>query len=298
MDAEQDTVANAFLEHLTPTDLALLAARLEAGSDPVPLLRERPDRLEELLGGDRLYEAIFATSGDGEPLLHASPFLVFSVCVHRAAKELQSLTYVSEWLGPGRRAPLFDVEQLRAFVSAPRRRFFLAELLASYTHVSSGSVVRFTRRGLRRQRFSELDPVRLAGLLDVVAIEERPGVLRRLGDLALFLTSVFPDYTARRGFGPVELARLVRSGTTGARANGADRPRVELEDVDPVGLLEHLGRRWYKAAFNLLPRPIPANLVVVGELPQGFPQARRVLSLVTERFVFSNRNRWFGLPEG
>jgi hypothetical protein len=290
MDTGQGTVTNAFLEHLTGNDLELLAGRLGTGADPVSFLRERPERLEELLGGDRLYEAVFAPAGDGEPLLHASPFLVFSVCVHRAARELRSLTYVSEWLGPGRSAPLFDVEQLRAFMAAPHRRFFLAELLASYTHVSSGSVVRFTRRGLRRQRFSELDPARLAGLLDVVAAEERPGVLRRLGDLALFLTSVFPDYTARRGFGPVELARLVRSGT------GAGRTPAALEDVGPVPLLEMLGRRWYQACFDLLPRPVPANLLVIGELPQEFAQARRVLSLITERFVFSYRDRWFGLP--
>lgn len=290
MDTGQGTVTNAFLEHLTGNDLDLLAGVLGKGDDLVSSLRDRPGSLEELLGGDALYEAVFAPAGDREPLLHASPFLVFSVCVHRAARELRSLTYVPEWLGPGRSAPLFDVEQLRAFVSGPHRRFFLAELLASYTHVSSGSVVRFTRRGLRRHRFSELDPVRLAGLLDVVSAEERPGILRRLGDLALFLTSVFPDYTARRGFGPVELTRLLRSGT------GTGRAPAEMEDVGPVQLLELLGRRWYKASFDLLPRPVPANLLVLGELPQEFAQARRVLSLITERFVFSYRDQWFGLP--
>lgn len=291
---EQGSVTTAFLEHLSAPDLALVAGQLGRRSEPAGFLRSDPERLGEVLGGDSIFEAIFGPSGDGEPLLHASPFLVFAVCVHRTANELRSLTYVSEWLGPGRRAPLFDVDQLRAFVSVPRRRFFLAELLASYTHVSSGSVVRFTKRGLRRHRFSELDPVRLAGLLDVVSAQERPGILRRLGDLALFLTSVFPDYTARRGFGPVELSRLVRSGTSGSAGHRSPEP---LEDVDAVGLLEHLGRRWYQAAFDLLARPVPANLVVVGELPQGFAQARRILSLIAERFVFSHRDHWFGLPD-
>src|SRR5262249_10913255 len=141
------------------------------------------------------------------------------------------------------------------------RRFFLTELLASYTRVASGSVLVATRRGFRRQRFSELDPVRLAGLLDVVPDAERPGVFRRLGDLALFLTGVFPDYVARRGFGPVDRVRLARSSTTpsgppGARRQSGARPVIG-DDDNAVALLGQLGRRWYRAAYKLLPGPVP-----------------------------------------
>ena len=109
------------------------------------------------------------------------------------------------------------------FIGPPRHRLFLAELLAFLYHVASGSVMVATRRGLRRQRFSELDPVRLAGLLEVVSREERPGILRRMGDLALFLTGVFPDYVARRGFGPIEEGRLLRAGR--ARPTGRETSR-------------------------------------------------------------------------
>ena len=76
-----------------------------------------------------------------------------------------------------------------------------------------------TRRGWRRRRFSELDPVQLAGMLEAVSPAERPGVLRRLGDLALFLTGVFPDHTASTPLGrPLSEAALLRSAgleTTG-----------------------------------------------------------------------------------
>ena len=115
-------------------------------------------------------------------------------------------------VGPGAWPRVLDAAQLCDFLAAPWRRLFLAELLASYTHVASGSVLVSTRRGWRRQRFSELDPVRLAGLLEVISESERPGILRRLGDLTLFLTGVFPDYVARRGFGPIEESRLLRAG--------------------------------------------------------------------------------------
>ncbi len=72
------------------------------------------------------------------------------------------------------------------------RRLFLAELLSSYTHVASGTVWAKSGGRWRRRRFSELDPVQLARLAEVVPDWERLAVYRRLGDLALFLTGVFP----------------------------------------------------------------------------------------------------------
>jgi hypothetical protein len=302
--ASESAVADAYLEHLTTDDLSLLLQHEVDGSDPVRAntllrtgLRSRADRLEELLASQRIFDSVFSPAGPQEPLLNASPFLVFAVCVHRAAFELGSATYVAEWLGPGRRAPVFDVAQLQEFMSAPWRRLFLVELLASYTHVSSGSVVFFTRRGIRRQRFSELDPVRLAGLLDVVREAERPGVLRRLGDLALFLTGVFPDHVARQGFAPIEEGRLLRAGTLGRPgaqvSSGLSSPG--MGDTGAVGLLDQLGRRWYRAAFELLPRPLPENVAVLNELAERFSQARRILGFITEKFLFTHRDRWFGL---
>jgi hypothetical protein len=302
MIPDQTAVTTAYLEHFTAKDLALLrfgdprAARPE---DAEELLRAHPGGFDELLASTQAFETVFAAPRPGDPLLlAASPFLVFSIAVHRAATELRSASYVAEWLGPGRRAPVFDVEQLREFMAPPWHRLFLIELLASYTHVSSGSVVVSTRRGLRRQRFSELDPVRLAGLLEVVPEAERPGVLRRLGDLALFLTGVFPDHIARQGFGPVEQGRLLRAGgfVKGRSEAVASEPgHAALGDRGAVGLLELLGRRWYQAAFELLPRPVAGNVTVLGELPERFGQARRMLSVVTERFLFPHRDRWFGL---
>ena len=231
--------------------------------------------------------------------MQASPFLVFAVTVEQAGEQLASASYVPEWVGLGRRTPLFDVPRLREFMSSPWRRFFLAELLASYTRVASGSVLVATRRGFRRQRFSELDPVHLAGLLDVVPDAERPGVLRRLGDLALFLTGVFPDYVARHGFGPVDQGRLLRSSrvTAGPRrgAGAAARPPVIDEDGDAVALLGQLGRRWYQAAFRLLPGPVPANVAVISEMPERFNDARRILGVIAERFLFAHRQDWFGI---
>ncbi|MBO0732680.1 MAG: hypothetical protein J2P57_25705 [Acidimicrobiaceae bacterium] len=291
MISDDSAVAAAYLEHLSDSDVILLAGRDAKGASAAEVraaLRGRRGGVEDLFVDPELFRAVFGAPADSDPMVGVSPFLLFAVAVQQTVQGLASATYVPEWAGVGRRTPVFDVARLRAFVSSPWSRLFLAELLASYTHVASGSVVVATHRGLRRRRFSELDPVRLAGLLEVVSDAERPGVLRRLGDLALFLTGVFPDHVGRRGFGPIEQERL-------RRASGRNRDSASSHDDSAVELLEQLGRRWYHAAFQLLPRPVPSSALVLGELSEHFGDARRILGVVTERFVFPYRNRWFDL---
>jgi hypothetical protein len=284
--------AGGYLEHLTSADLALLGAA--AGSPPPERLREDPALVERLLDDPRSFQQVFGGEGRADPLLRASPFLVFALAIQRGAEDLRGAAFVGEWAGPRRRLPVFDTASLRDFLAAPARRLFLAELLASYVHVASGSVLVQTRRGWRRQRYSELDPVRLAALLDVVPKAERVGIYRRLGDLTLFLTGVFPDHTATRAFGPVQAERLLRlAGVEGAEAREAlAAPSL---GSGGVALLERLGRRWYRLAYQSAPVRT-ASLRVMDEVARRFDQARRILNLVTDSYLFPFRARWFAGP--
>ena len=258
-----------WLEYLRQDDLALLARA--TGRRPAP------GQVEALLADPAAYQAVFAPRGD--PLLPASPFLVLALAVHQTAADLQAASFVPEWSGRQGRVAVFDAPALRAFLADPARRLFLAELLASYVHVASGSVWVRTPRGWRRRRYSELDPVRLAALLEVVDGAERPGVWRLLGDLALFLTGVFPGHTEARGFGPVQAGRLLRS---------AGLIPGDAEAGGGVMLLELLGRRWYRLAHARSPA-----LQVVGEVADRFEEARRVLNLLADRHLSGHRERWF-----
>jgi hypothetical protein len=265
----------AYREHLTAGDLSVLA---DAGAGrSLPHVLSSPE-FERLVFGP-----------DPAALAAVSPFLTFAVAVHRTAETLAQAAYINEWIGPRQRVPVFAVEPLRRLLADPARRFFLIELLASYTHVVSGSTWTPTRRGWRRRRFSELDPVQLAGLLDAVPPEERPGVLRRLGDLALFLTGVFPDHTARTALGrPLQEAQLLRTADV---APG----RVEPGAHNGFQLLELLGSRWYRLAVRL--SPVPSGTVeVLGAVADQFTEARRILNLVTDTYLFPLREQWFGRP--
>lgn len=272
-------VGRFYLEHLSDADLGLLAASGESEDAN----RLEPQRIEALLDSPALFRRLFHTPGR-DPLLQGSPFLLFAVLVHRAVRDLGQASFVEEWVGPRQRVPVFDVDGLRAFGADPMRRFFLAELLASYTHVASGSFLVQTRRGWRRRHFSELDPVRLIELAELLPGTERPSVYRRLGDLSLFLSGVFPDYAAERLVVERERRRLERA------LAAADR--VSAERRDGIWLLEALGRRAYRIAQQATDRRT-AMAGVLAEVSENFAIARRVLNFITDRYLFPMRRQWF-----
>jgi hypothetical protein len=320
---EGEFVASGYADHLTDADLGLLASVAPAsGGSPAAAaawLRRHPDEVPALLGDPRVFRAVFGpgearsgleTRGSLETSASlASPFLIFAVAVHAAATELQSMDHVPERSGPGQRVPLFDAPELRDFLGSSARRLFLAELLASFTRVhgpvAGGQYGTATgapggqggaqqaawpgARGRRARRFSELDLPRMAAQLDEVPEADRPGVYRRLGDVTLFLTGVFPDYAVAHALGPVNAARLLRSAQLPAR------DRDELAAAPAIDLFEHLGAQWYRTAWTLA-RVQSARLAVVAEVADRFRQARRVLNHIADRRLFPSGNPWFPRP--
>jgi len=204
------------------------------------------------------------------------------------AAELDLMDHVPERTGLRQRVPLFDAPALRDFLSDPARRLFLTELLASFTRVASGRYRVRAGGRVRTRRFSELDPVRLAGLLDAVPPAERPGVYRRLGDVTLFLTGVFPDYATTRALGPLDAGRLLRA----AGLPSAEQDRVA--GTPAMEMLEYLGARWYRSARELAPAAT-ARMVVVGDVAARFQQARRVLNHLADRYLLTD-TPWFEPP--
>jgi hypothetical protein len=277
MDAN---VAN-YAEHLTAADLRLLSAVA-----PLPG-QAKPRDLEALLADPRVFDSVFgpAAVAAGQAIL-VSPFLAFGVAVHRAVADLSALDYLPERSGLRQRVPVFDTPELRDFLGSAARRLFLAELLASFTRVASGRYRVRSGGRARTRRFSELDPVRLAGMLEAVPEESRPGVYRRLGDVSLFLAGVFPDYATAHAFGPLDAARLLRA----ARIPVAERDG--LAAAPALDLLENLGARWYRAALATAPVRT-ANLDVVGEVAARFRQARRILNHLADRYLLGPDSPWF-----
>ncbi len=294
-------VGREYASHLTDADLRLLAAvpGAPAGAGPISgtgdamnasWLRGDPEALLRLLEHPGVFRAVLGPHDDAHGwAVLASPFLVFAVFVQQAAAELASMDHVPERTGLRQRVPLFDAPALRDFLSEPSRRLFLTELLASFTRVASGRYQVRAGGRMRSRRFSELDPLRLAGLLDAVPEAERPGVYRRLGDVTLFLTGVFPDYATTRALGPLDAGRLIR-------AAGLPSPEHErLADSPAMELWEYLGARWYRTARDLAPAAT-ARVMVVGDVASRFRQARRVLNHLADRYLLAPDKPWFEQP--
>jgi hypothetical protein len=263
----------SYLEGLTERDLATLASIVGEEVDGLAAeLHRRPWRIHDLLARRDVFENVL--DRHAHPADVVSPFFLFAVLVHRTAEELHEATYVNEWIGPGSRMPLFDVAPLQEFVEDPGRILFLATLLASFASPESPPV--------------PAGPFDLHGMalwLNEALPGDRVVLLRRLGDLSLFLTGVLPDHTGIRPLSPMDAERLGR--TVGMTAE----EMVALLGGSPVssGLdaLESLGSRWYGAA--VLGHGTPS---VVGDIGVRFRSARRVLNQLTDRYLYRLETGW------
>ncbi len=266
-----------FVERLTEHDLEVLSSLDDPASD-VDDLRSRLDRepeaLEGMLAHPRLYELIYETPETGM-IAGLSPLLAFAVLVHRAMSDLGAASYVPEWVGAGERLPVFDVESLRDFIDDITRRYLMSEFLSSFTRVASGSVWVKTDRGYRRRRYSELDPVGLAEMVESLPSGRRAAGYRRLGDVALFHTGIFPDHTARH---PISAMRQARLATLAG---------VDLDDligVDYLQFLERVGSVCYDRAANEAALPSQLHLPLE-DMAANFTRARRFLNYLADHYL-------------
>jgi hypothetical protein len=288
---DRDRIGADYLRHLTEADLRELvhgdevapqeaAARIQA-------LRRAPGLLLDVLDrpavSARLLNLVAPDAASSFALI--SPFLVFAAAVHRVAADLRVTGYAPERTTARLRIPVFDGPQLADYLSRPAHRLFLAELLASFARSSSGVIVTATPQGPRRRRWNDMDLARLAMLLRALPEADRPPVWRRLGDLALFLTGVFPAAIERALAGRLDPARLARS--TGL-------PALPSPDLGPAELFEWFGAGWYRlAASHAEAAPEPLSVPALQDSAEHFHQARRVLNAAADRYLFPVGLDWF-----
>jgi hypothetical protein len=260
---------------LTERDLGVLARVVGVDADELRTrLRKRPWLVHELLSDPEVIDTVAGQRADLAELV--SPFLLFAVLAHQAADELLEATYVNDWTGPRMRLPVFDVEPLQEFTEDPARILFVAHLLSSFAAPPS----------LRLP----VDALDLEGLVDwlVVALpDDRPALLRHLGDLALFLAGVLPDATGPQVLSASVAERLGRSvGMTADEILALIDPGSASPGLDT---LESLGPRWYRAATSQPASGVPA---VVADVATRFRPARRFLNHLADQHLHRIEPSW------
>jgi len=267
-----------YLEHLTQRDIELLA--LTAGMECSTLkqrMLERPNVIDDLLASLPLFEVIFGQCDD--PLdPGASTFLAFGALVNRSAGDLRNASHVAEWSGPGKRLPIFDVDPLREFLEDGARRYFLIEFLNSFTSGGWGLAGR-TRSG--HGRFGEFILGDLVRVVDHLPPSERAGGYRRLGDVSLFLSGVFPDHTTSHPL-PAEQRELLTRSAGAALSES-------LVTGDEVDFLEAVGAGWYRRAVDTASAAVGSGPLILRGVADRFTQARRILNYVSDRFLFGSK---------
>jgi hypothetical protein len=238
-------------------------------------LARRPNRLSDLLSEPDLIDHLFdpRLGIDKVPSL----LLVFGVLVHRVAADLFGANFVSDWAGPKCRLPVFDVEPLQEFLEAPGRCWYLIDLLDSFA-TSVGP--------------TGPSPAAIASQIETAPPAVRGQMLRKLGDLALFMTGIFPDHTGATPVTPVDAERLGRTaGMTAGEILTLSTGR--LPSTAALEWMEALGERWYRMAIDqgkAASHPVP---LVVGDVALRFTAGRRVLNLVADRYLNHSQPDWF-----
>lgn len=235
------------------------------------LVAGKPDLIDIMLDDEGLFQRVIS---DQEILLKISPYLLFTILVRKAKRDLEKMTYTMEPVGAAtRRLPLFDAKRASSLLEDANIRDYLSELLTSFTRVNTTTVYFRDRRGLYHKRtYSDMNPEDMKELSRVVSSEFRFGVLKRIGDICLFLTGMFPDYVA----------------------SSARRKAVGQETEDVLAEYEETGIDSFRQAADLDNAEALGLRNVLYKLSEHFSLARKPLNLIGDQYIHSHRDLLFG----
>jgi hypothetical protein len=165
------------------------------------------EEVEEILENELLFKRVM---NEEEPFLSISPYLFFRILLKRAHRELRWESFTIERHGM-QKIFVFDTDRLTELLERRDLRAYLATMLSSFTKVETTVFYLIASGRVYRFKYSNIDMDDVEEGLKLVEEEKRFPLLRRIGDIALFLLGIFPEYLNRpfRGRRSKEFAREV-----------------------------------------------------------------------------------------
>jgi hypothetical protein len=264
---------NLTMLHLSESDLRFLVETVSTSrreyDHVIRLIRDQPDLLEPMLEDRRLMNRLFQ---DEKTLVSISPYFLFSVLLRQVQQNLRTQTYILEVDSKLKRVPIFEAPAVAELLSNRQTRDYLAEMLASFARTNSG-VIHWKERGSwHKRRFSDIDMDDMIELARIIDPEMRPALYRRIADIALFVSGIFPDHLS----------------AFAVRHRSVFSAKRTLKDH------EREGKRFYHLAAQETDRTVwrPA----LEALAENFTLARWALNTLGDRYLKTHRARYFRFP--
>jgi hypothetical protein len=164
---------------------------------------------------------------------------------------------------------VFDSSKVHELLDMEQVVSYLVDMLASFIRINSFTIpVRIRKGTWRKLRVSDFDIDSLIRYSQIIDQEQRFGPYKRIADICLFITGIFPESVKSRTLGMVSEQRAL------SIASGWDREGYE----------QH-GRYFYGEASRLRAAQELELNPVLSTLAEHFSLAAKPLSIMSSRYL-------------
>ena len=259
----------------TESDLRFVAETIASSpqkrEEALRVLRERSDLLEDLLENPRIFDRIWR---EEETLVRISPYLLFHILLRQVRRFLHERLYVYEVGTRGERLPVFEAPQVAELLEDREVLDYLAHMLASFARTQSGVIYWEEGGHWRKRRISDIDMDDMIFLARLVEPALRPLLMKRVADIALFLSGIYPEHAS------LFIAR----------------PKTAFTAKRTIRDYENEGTTFYRIASEQLDDPRMQR--TCRRLSESFTLARRALNTLSEEYLARLQERLGGSALG
>jgi hypothetical protein len=261
-------------DFFTEGDLSLLTDIVAPGHGDkqrmIRTLRQDDEILQAVISDRKVFEYL---TKNQESLVKVSALLFFTVLLVRTKNELKNRPYTVEQESR-KRMFVFDSGPVAALLEKEGVLPYLADMLVSFVKINSFSVMTQVRPGVwNKTRFSDFEVEDLIKYSRMIEEAQRFLPYKRIADICLFVSGVFPDFIA------------VNELNRGRRASGL--ARFSREDFSNRGI------HFYRAAALHREALYQGMRDVLLKLSNDFELAVKPLSYLSTHYLNLLKDRIF-----
>ncbi|UCB45853.1 MAG: hypothetical protein JSV25_00060 [Spirochaetota bacterium] len=260
---------NELASILSETDLSFIVQVLMPGyrekARMMKTLAEDEEMLEGVLKDENLFKFLMENP---DSIVKVSPQLFFTVVLLKVMNDLEGQSYTVEQ-EERIKVFIFDSNNVVKFLKEEKILFYLIDLLCSFVKINSCTVMLRIKRGVwRRFKFSDFNIDSLLKYSEMIDEESRFLSYKRIADICLFMTGVFPAYLS-----------------TGQAHRVFSRSDILSSSRKSKDELRSYGRHFYRAAAQHKDAYIHQLHQVLSSLSEKFDLAEKPLTFMSQHYL-------------